>query len=76
MVNPRSSMEAPDIKNTKEEILVLKNNKDILEKKAALACPSKHDQVREEMLKRVAEYREKAEELEEQFERLFKGNPH
>jgi hypothetical protein len=64
-----------DIQNTKEEILTLKNNKDILEKKAALACPSKHDQVREEMLKRAEEYRKEAIELEKQFEFLFKGDP-
>lgn len=64
-----------DIQNTKEEILALKNNKDILEKKAALACPSKHDQVREEMLKRAEEYRKEALELEKQFDFLFKGDP-
>ncbi|MBN2535767.1 MAG: hypothetical protein JXB88_23005 [Spirochaetales bacterium] len=64
-----------DIQNTKEEILILKNNKDILEKKASLACPSKHDQVREEMLRRAEEYRKEAMELEKQFEHLFKGDP-
>lgn len=64
-----------DIQNTKEEILTLKNNKDNLEKKAALACPSKHDQVREEMLKRAEEYRTEAIELEKQYDFLFKGDP-
>jgi hypothetical protein len=64
-----------DIVNTKEEILACKNNKDILEKKAALTCPSKHHQVREEMEKRAEAYKKEAVELEEQFESLFKGDP-
>ncbi|MBN2442848.1 MAG: hypothetical protein JXJ04_15935 [Spirochaetales bacterium] len=64
-----------DIQNTKEDILTLKNNKDILEKKAALACPSKHNQVREEMLKRVEMYKKEASELEKQFESLFESDP-
>ena len=64
-----------DNQNTKEEILTLKNNKDILEKKAALTCPSKHTQVKEEIIKKAKAYKKEALELEEQFESLFKRDP-
>jgi hypothetical protein len=63
-----------DIQSTRDEILTLQNNKDILEKKAALACPTRHEQVKEEMCKRADELRKEADELKATYEHLFKGN--
>ncbi|MBN1697073.1 MAG: hypothetical protein JW881_06140 [Spirochaetales bacterium] len=63
-----------DIQYTRDEIMAFQNNKDILEKKAALSCPARHEQVKVEMHKRAVELKSEAEELESTYRLLFEKN--
>ena len=59
------------IRKIKADIIALRKDKDVLEKKAILEAPSEHDDIRADMVRKTEEHARRGDRLENRLNELF-----